>query len=94
MSNKSRLSDLVAFDHWSWLFFVVWFSVGLGLHLAGMEDAGRFSFWGIILLLVCYHLRLLFVAHQFRQNHQPQYRRLTYLLLAFLLISIAVQLVR
>ena len=94
MSIKSRLSDLVSFDHWAWLFFVVWFGVSLGLSLAGIDDAGRFSFWGIILLLICYHLRLLFVAHQFRQSHQPRYQQLTYLLLAFLLISIAVQMVR
>lgn len=94
MNDRSYITRLVAFDHWSWLFFVIWFAGSLSLNLAGLDRDGQLSRWGIILLLACYHIRLIFVAEQFRLENQPRYRLLSYVLLATLLFSVAIQLVR
>lgn len=94
MKPDSRLASLVKFDHWSWFFFVVWFGIGLILHIAGMEVAAKVTYWGIVLLLICYHVRLFFVAEQFKAERQPRYRLLTYLLLLLLITSVAVQMLR
>ena len=94
MSRKDFVGRLVILDHWSWLLFVAWFSLGLVLYLTAVDTAGRFSSWGIILMLVCYHVRLVMVAEHFRQTGQPRYHLLAYLLFALLLVSIAIQLVR
>lgn len=94
MKSGSHLSSLVKFDHWSWFFFVVWFGIGLVLHIAGMGLAAKVTYWGIVLLLVCYHVRLFFVAEQFKVDGHPRYRLLTYLLLLLLITSVAVQMLR
>jgi hypothetical protein len=94
MKIGSPLASLVKFDHWSWFFFVVWFGIGLILHIAGMELAANVTYWGIVLLLVCYHVRLFFVAEQFKIDGHSRYRLLTYLLLFLLITSVAVQMLR
>ncbi len=94
MSGRSFIDWLVSFDHWSWLFFVIWFAGSLSLNLLGIDSDGTLSFWGIILLLLCYHIRLVFVAEHFRVEGQYKHCLMTYLLLATLAISVAVQLLR
>ena len=94
MSSRSFIDWLVSFDHWSWLFFFIWFAGSLGLNLAGIDKDGTLSLWGIILLLLCYHIRLVFVAEHFRVEGRHKLRLMTYLLLATLAISVAVQLLR
>ncbi len=88
----NRLMALVAFDHWSWLIFIVWFAAATGLTFVGSPLGGAVTYWGIVAVLVDNALRLLLLADHFRFERMPKDFRLTILLILTLAVSILVQL--
>lgn len=94
MNRDRMLTALIRFDLWSWYFFVAWFGIGMLLWLAGIDAGASIAYWGIVLVLINNLIRLLFVAEHFKFSHQPRYRMLAYILLAVLLLSISIQLLR
>ena len=94
MSRDPMLTSLIRFDLWSWYFFIAWFGSGMILWLAGSDSGATIAYWGIVLVLVNNLIRLLFVAEHFKISHQPRYRMLAYILLAVLVLSIGVQMLR
>ena len=94
MNRDRMLASLIRFDLWSWYFFIAWFGISMVLWLAGRDSGASFAHWGIVLVLVNNLIRLLFVAEHFKISHQPRYRMLAYILLAVLILSIGVQMLR
>jgi len=89
---KGRLMALVAFDHWSWLFFIVWFAAATVLTLLGSPVSGPVTYWGIVIVLVDNVMRLVILGAYFRSERKPTYFRLTSLLIFALVVSILIQL--
>jgi len=93
MSGRQiRLMALVAFDHWSWLFFIVWFAAATVLTLIGSSVGGTVTYWGIVIVLVNNVMRLFLLAAYFKSERKPPYFRLTLLLIFALVASILFQL--
>ena len=89
---SARLSSLVAFDHWSWLFFIAWFAAATVLTFLGSSISGAVANWGIVIVLVNNVMRLFLLAAHFKTERQPTYLRLTFLLILALAASILFQL--
>jgi hypothetical protein len=89
---QSRLMALVAFDHWSWLFFIVWFAAATGLTFLGSSVGGAVTYWGIVIVLVNNVMRLFLLAGYFKAERKSTYFRLTFLLIFALAASILFQL--
>jgi len=88
----ARLTALVAFDHWSWLFFIVWFATATVLTFLGSAVSASVTYWGIVIVLVDNVMRLFILGAYFRSERKPTYFRLTSLLIFALVVSILVQL--
>lgn len=88
---RSRLAALVAFDHWSWLAFVIWFAGATVLTFLGSTIGAAVTYWGIVAVLADNVIRLLVLAAHFKSERKSTYLGLTMLLIVALVASILFQ---
>ena len=91
--SRDRLAMLVEFDHWSWLFFIVWFAAATVLVIAGPVAGRQLVYWGIILVLLNNFARLFLLTDHFRLARKLGYWLASLLLVLLLLGSMVFQLV-
>jgi len=85
------LNALVSFDHYCWLFLVVWFAAATVCTFLGIPAGSALSYSGIVIVLATNLIRLLFLAAYFRGSDRLAYLRLTLLLVLALVVSILFQ---
>lgn len=88
----SRLNALVSFDHYCWLFFIVWFAAAIPFTFLGMPVGATLSYVGLVIVLATNLIRLLFLAVYFKEAGKPYYLKVTLLLVLALVVSILFQL--
>jgi hypothetical protein len=88
---KGRLATLVTFDHWSWVFFIVWFGAVTVLTATNSPISQRAAYWGIVLVIINNFARLLLLSDHFRITRKMNYWRLSLVLVVILLGSIVLQ---
>lgn len=86
------LKALVSFDHYCWLFLIVWFAAATVFTFLGMPAGTTLAYAGIVIVLATNLIRLLFLAVHFKESGKPIYLRLTLLLVLALAVSILIQL--
>jgi hypothetical protein len=89
--TNNKLSQLVRFDHWSWVVAIGWFAVAIALMFISTEIGRLIVYWGIVLVLVNNFSRLMLLAMHFRAVDSRRLWWLTILLAVLMLVSIVVQ---
>jgi hypothetical protein len=88
---KGRLATLVTFDHWSWVFFIVWFGAVTLLTAIKSPISKPAAYWGIVLVIINNFARLLLLCDHFRVTRKTNYWRMSLVLVIILLGSIVLQ---